>query len=147
MSTTQTKKYYHFEDDLKAFPDAWCFIVYSPRGPGKTYSSLKYSLEKDIPIAYMKRTNDDVDFICNGKSDYDTSPYYPINRDTGSNVAARLIDNGIGGFWILDDVFCMEEPELELCGSGVYRRCISFYGVLQSNDADGEAYYDIFVCS
>lgn len=103
MSTTQTKKYYHFEDDLKAFPDAWCFIVYSPRGPGKTYSSLKYSLENDITIVYMKRTNDDVDFICNGKSDYDTSPYYPINRDTGSCVAAKLIDNGIGGFWIPED--------------------------------------------
>ena len=32
----KNKKYYHFEDDLQAYPDAWCFIVWSKRGPGKT---------------------------------------------------------------------------------------------------------------
>ena len=28
------KLYYHFEDDLNAYPDAWCFVVWSARGKG-----------------------------------------------------------------------------------------------------------------
>ena len=93
-------KYYHFEDDLQKYPDAWCYIVWSKRGPGKTYSSLWYSYSNNIPIIYMKRTNDDVDLICQ-HDDYgfDASPYVPLNRDKHINVKARKISNGLGGFW------------------------------------------------
>lgn len=94
------KKYYHFEDDLKAYPDAWCYIVWSKRGPGKTYSSLWHSLSNNIPIIYMKRTNDDVELLCqNDKYGFDASPYVPINRDKLTNVKARSIEKGLGGFW------------------------------------------------
>lgn len=95
-----SKRYYEFEDDLKAYPDAWCYVVYSPRGKGKTYSALRYSYHNNIPICYMKRTNDDVKFICRPVEDeYDTSPYAPLNRDEDINVYGKLIDNGVGGYW------------------------------------------------
>ena len=55
----ENKKYYHFNDDLEKYKDAWCFVVWSRRGPGKTYSALRYSYENNIPICYMKRTKDD----------------------------------------------------------------------------------------
>ena len=96
--------YYHVEDDLKAYPDAWCFVIWSKRGPGKTYSMLKYGLTENIPFIYMKRTIEDVNLICSNNSyGFDASPYVPINRDLKTNVKAKLIDNGIGGFWKYND--------------------------------------------
>ena len=97
--------YYHFEDDLNEYPDAWCYTVWSRRGPGKTYSSLWYSYINKIPIVYIKRTIDDVDLICSGNAEMgiDLSPYAPINRDKHTNIQARKILNGIGGFWEFED--------------------------------------------
>lgn len=96
--------YYHFEDDLLKYPGAWCHVVWSARGKGKTYSGLKYSLENDIPIIYMKRTIEDVALICSANNyGFDPSPYVPINRDQGYNIKARSIENGIGGFWKFND--------------------------------------------
>ena len=57
------KKYYHFEDDLRNYPDAWCYVVWSKRGPGKTYSSLWWAYQQHIKFIYMKRTDRDVDNI------------------------------------------------------------------------------------
>lgn len=95
-------KYYDFKYDLAMYPDAVVYIVISSRGRGKTYSALKYAYEHQIPIVYMKRTNDDIAFICRAKSssnDVDTSPYVPINRDLHTDIRGKLIDNGVGGFW------------------------------------------------
>ena len=93
-------KYYDFKNDLELYPEAVVYIVVSSRGRGKTYSALKYSYEHKIPIIYMKRTNDDIAFICREEKDgMDTSPYYPINRDLHSNIKGKLIDTGVGGFW------------------------------------------------
>lgn len=93
--------YYHFSDDLKKYPDAWCYVVYSQRGPGKTYSALRYYLGQQKIIAYMKRTNDDVDIICASDSSlfYDLSPYKDINRDFGTDIHGQVIKKGLGGFW------------------------------------------------
>ena len=33
--------YYDIRNDLKRFPDAWCYLIWSSRGPGKTYSTLR----------------------------------------------------------------------------------------------------------
>ena len=96
--------YYHFENDLAAYPDCWCFIVWSARGVGKTYSALWYARENHIPIVYMKRTKNDVNLICNeNKIGFDASPYVPINRDKGTNIKARRIQDGIGGFYEVED--------------------------------------------
>lgn len=105
---TLTSKYYNFEDDLKAYPDAWCYVVYSKRGAGKTYSGLLTAYKQNIPIIYMKRTNEDVAFICKGDVDgLDTSPYVPLNRDHDIEVYAKNIDKGVGGFWHYEE----GEPE------------------------------------
>ena len=96
-----TKKvYYTLQSDLEAYPKAWCYIVYSKRGPGKTYSCLKYAYEHKIPIIYIKRTNDDVEFICTeNQNGFEVSPYAPLNRDYDFDVYPKLIDKGVGGFW------------------------------------------------
>lgn len=94
--------YYHFEDDLNAYPDAWCFVVWSRRGPGKTYSSLWYSYKEKIKMLYMKRTIEDVTLICSAGKGFDPSPYVPINRDKGTHVKPQIIKKGVGGFYDCD---------------------------------------------
>ena len=93
------EKYYHFHDDLEKYPDAWCYVVWSRRGPGKTYSALRYAYEEGIPICYMKRTKDDVRTVCGVRGGIDLSPYVPINRDGHYNITSNLIYEGIGGFY------------------------------------------------
>lgn len=95
----KNENYYYFPDDLERYPDAWCYVVYSRRGPGKTYSCLRYAYENKIPIAYMKRTIDDVGIICTDKKNIDLSPYVPINRDGGYDITPALVNKGIGGFY------------------------------------------------
>lgn len=124
--------YYHFEDDLNAYPDAWCFVVWSARGKGKTYSALRYSYENNIPIVYMKRTIEDVQLICNSNAyGFDPSPYVPINRDLGYNIHAKTIENGIGGFWAYDDgepsglpvAYCLAESAIKKFKGFDFSRC------------------------
>ena len=104
------KKYYHFEDDLKNYPGAWCYVVWSKRGPGKTYSSLWWAYQQKIKFIYMKRTDRDVDNITKERGEaFDFSPYKPINRDHHTNIKAEAIDNGFGGFYEYDET-------LEECG-------------------------------
>lgn len=104
MKYKHTKGYYHFCDDLQKYPDAWCYVVWSPRGVGKTYSALSYALSKKIIPVYIKRTKNDVNMICNeNKIGFDTSPYVPINRDYGTEVKAKRLEDGIGGFYYKDD--------------------------------------------
>ena len=97
--------YYHFEDDLRNYPDVWVYAVWSRRGPGKTYSALKWAYENKIPFIYMKRTDDDVDIITmrsDDASDFDPSPYAPINRDLGTNIKAIKLHKGFGAFYEFD---------------------------------------------
>lgn len=91
--------YYYFPDDLEQYPDCWCYIVWSRRGAGKTYSALRYAYENKIPIAYMKRTNDDVNMICGNRGGVDLSPYVPINRDCGTHITSHALGKGIGAFY------------------------------------------------
>lgn len=100
MSEWKSDKYYYFPDDLERYPDAWCIVVWSRRGPGKTYSALRYAYEEKIPIIYTKRTKHDVDTICAGAGrGIDLSPYSPIKRDAGYHIEAQLIDTGLGAFY------------------------------------------------
>ena len=99
--------YYHFAKDLKEYPDAGMYVVWSRRGPGKTYSFLRYCVDHDLFFIYMKRTNDDVKFLCTGTNDpdlkIDTDPFIPLCRDFGWNIKPKLIDTGIGGFYEYND--------------------------------------------
>lgn len=95
----RSEDYYFFADDLRKYPDAWCYVVWSRRGPGKTYSSLRFAYENNIPIVYMKRTIEDVATICANDKGIDLSPYVPINRDGNYTIKPRLIRKGLGGFY------------------------------------------------
>lgn len=96
--------YYHLRKDIEDYPDAWLYVVFSRRGPGKTYSALRMCCADHIKFIYIKRTNEDVDFICSGntKLDIDPSPFVPLNRDFGINITAKLINKGFGGFYNTD---------------------------------------------
>lgn len=98
--------YYHVGKDIEAFPDAWCVVVWSPRGQGKTYSGLWYSYGHEIKIVYTKRTVEDVNLIlsCSDRDGkLDLSPYKPINRDKGTSIYPVKIQDGLGGFYECPD--------------------------------------------
>lgn len=95
--------YYHFGKDFEDYPEAVIFIVWSRRGPGKTYSALRYPYHK-FRTLYIKRTNKDVQNICEyeGDIDFDPSPWVPLNRDFGTNVKPRLLKDWLGAFYDAD---------------------------------------------
>lgn len=99
----RSEDYYFFADDLRKYPDAWLYVVWSRRGPGKTYSALRFFYENNVPIVYSKRTIDDVKIICANDKGIDLSPYVPINRDSGSTIKPHLIQKGLGGFYDRQD--------------------------------------------
>lgn len=104
--------YYHLKKDLENFPDAWCFIVWSRRGPGKTYSALKTHVLEQFPIIYLKRTVEDVNTISSGSNTHnaDLSPYVPINRDMLTDVEPQPISRGLGAFYKFLDGEPVNEP-------------------------------------
>lgn len=102
-----TDGYYHFRQDLERYPDAFMYAVWSRRGPGKTYSFLRYCIDEDAFFIYMKRTNDDVELLCTGADNpdlkADMDPFVPLNRDFGWHIKPKLIKQGIGAFYNTDD--------------------------------------------
>lgn len=108
-------EYYDIRNDLKKYPLAWCFLIYSKRGPGKTYSSLRMMIEDNIQFIFIKRTNKDVEFMCSGSKNkkmpkVDVSPFKPLHRDLGEkfNIRAFKIDEGFAAFWHVNEE---DEPE------------------------------------
>lgn len=95
--------YYHIGKDIEDYPDAVIYITWSRRGPGKTYSALRYPYHK-FKTLYLKRTNKDVKTICEyaGDIDFDPSPWAPLNRDFNINVKPRLLKDGFGAFYDAD---------------------------------------------
>ena len=55
-------KYYDIRDDLAAYPLAWCYLIWSKRGPGKTYSTLRMCIEDNKIFAFMKKNDDYTDY-------------------------------------------------------------------------------------
>lgn len=101
-----TDGYFHVAKDIEEYPDAWCHLDWSARGPGKTTSGLAYMLLKDYKFLYLKRTKLDVETVCSGMSseDYDTddfNPYSGINNLCDFNILPRIIDKktAFGGFY------------------------------------------------
>lgn len=99
--------YYHFKKDVLEYPNAGMYVVWSRRGPGKTYSFLRYMIDNDLFFIYMKRTNDDVEMICNGADNPDqqeaADPFSPLRRDFGWNIYPKLIEKGRGAFYETDE--------------------------------------------
>lgn len=98
-------KYYDIKDDIKAYPDAWAYIIWSKRGPGKTYSTLRYMIENDIRFVFMKRTIDDVNLMCKrlegaDPGENDLSPFSPLNRDFNWDIYPFIINSkGLAAFY------------------------------------------------
>ena len=95
-------KYYDIKDDLKRYPDAWCYLIWSKRGPGKTYSTLRFMIENKKKFVFLKRTKDDVKLLCAGGKqgvNFDMSPFVPLNRDFGWDIKPMKIEKGIAGFY------------------------------------------------
>lgn len=102
-----TKKiYYDIRDDRELCPDAWCYIICSKRGPGKTYSTLRYEMDEKQRFLFLKRTIEDIKMLCASGSkniSFDVSPFVPLNRDFGWDIKPALIVKGIAGFYHSDD--------------------------------------------
>ena len=97
--------YYHISEDLKKYPNYWLYVVWSRRGPGKTYSFLYYCLQAGIRFIYLKRTKEDVNFLTSipeADDSMDPSPYAPINRDHGTNIRIFKIKDGMAAFYQCD---------------------------------------------
>ena len=93
--------YYHILADMIMYPKAWCYVVWSKRGPGKTYSALWLAYYCNFPFIYMKRTDKDVERILREEKDInmDQSPYKPLKRDKGLRIVGVKIDDGFGAFY------------------------------------------------
>ena len=104
------KRYYDVFEDIASFPEAIIYIAYSRRGVGKTYSALLGAYQKKIPIVYIKRTIEDVDFICSSNEEFDASPYFPINRDHGTKIMPKKIRKGIGAFYDMNEEAEHKQP-------------------------------------
>ena len=95
-------KYYDIRTDIEAYPDAWCYLIWSKRGPGKTYSTLRKMIEDKKKFVFLKRTKDDVKMLCAGGKrgvNFDMSPFVPLNRDFGWDIKPMKIEKGIAGFY------------------------------------------------
>ena len=116
MKGGEHMKYYDIREDIKGFPNAWCYLIWSKRGPGKTYSTLRMCIEDNKKFVFLKRTKEDVDLLCaNGKRkgvSFDLSPFVPLNRDFGWDIKPMKIQKGIAGFYHSNE-------EGEPCGNPV----------------------------
>lgn len=97
--------YYHVLSDILKFHRCWCYVVWSKRGPGKTYSILWLAYYSNFPIIYMKRTDKDVSRILKEEKiiNLDPSPYAPLKKQKGLRVGGVEIDDGFGAFYELDE--------------------------------------------
>lgn len=105
--------YYNLTDDLRKYPDAWAYFIWSGRNTGKTYSTLCHMLDTHSKFLFVKRCVEDVKLILSGSgkigqkiSQYgaDFSPFKAINRDRNTNIRAFSIYKGyVGGFWMCDE--------------------------------------------
>lgn len=104
---TAQPQYYDIREDLDAYKDAWAYLIWSKRGPGKTYSTLRYMKSRGHPFVFVKRTIEDIKMLCaSGVKrgiNFDVSPFVPLNRDFGWNVKPVPILKGLAGFYNADD--------------------------------------------
>ena len=101
-------KYYDIGNDLEEYPGCWCYIIYSGRNTGKTYSVLWYMYRHHFKFGFVKRTNEDVDILCKAdkgiiNAKVNLSPWVPIMRDHPEvHIKTTKVMKGIGAFHICD---------------------------------------------
>lgn len=104
--------YYDVADDLERYPELNFLITYGGRSTGKTYSCLKYVIQHNMKFVFIKRTLEDVKLLTSGNklgrtkemftTDFDASPFKPLNRDFNWNIRAFSVYPGLGGFYKCD---------------------------------------------
>lgn len=119
--------YYHLLKDLLLYPKAWCYTVWSKRGPGKTYSALWLAYYSNIKFIYIKRTDDDVDMILKDIKalEFDPSPYKALKRDKNIRIVPVSLDKGFGAYYEADEE---GKPVRLLCYVISFNRVKSYKG-------------------
>lgn len=130
----QKIEYYDFAADKAAFPDAWLYVVYSGRGPGKTYSTLWDCIKNDIKFGYIKRTQDDIALI--QKPEF--SPFKPINRDKGTDIQIESIGGG------LTKIVDAAQDDKPVCGYAMAMSAVHKYKGFDLSEID-ELIFDEFI--
>lgn len=99
MDLYSKEGYYQIGHDLESYPEAVAYFVVGGRGTGKTYGTLKYMLENEQEIVFVKRTKDDVDLLCSSGDDLQFNPFEQLNKDFGYSITADQIRKGFGAFY------------------------------------------------
>ena len=99
MDLYSKEGYYQIAHDLESYPEAVAYFVVGGRGTGKTYGTLKYMLENEQEIVFVKRTKDDVDLLCSSGDDLQFNPFEQLNKDFGYSITADQIRKGFGAFY------------------------------------------------
>ena len=103
----KVKEYYDIKNDFARYPDAWCYLAWSARSDGKTYSTLRYCIENKKKFLFIKRTIEDINMLCSNIRDknanFDVSPFVPLNRDFGWTYKPVKVNKGLAGFYPADD--------------------------------------------
>lgn len=74
--------FYDIRKLLERYDDATFYIVISSRGPGKTYSTLRYCVEENKFLAYFRRMQDEIE-RCAGEK---FNPFKDVNKDFGWDI-------------------------------------------------------------
>lgn len=86
--------YFDFKSVYESVGVPFIFIT-GGRGTGKTFGALKYFYDRKTPIMFLRRTNTQIDTICEPAF----SPFKPLNEAYGWSVIPEKITKYIGGFY------------------------------------------------
>ena len=74
--------FYNIRNLLERYDNATFYIVISARGPGKTYSTLRYAVEEEKFLAYFRRTAEEMDRCASERF----NPFKDVNKDFGWDI-------------------------------------------------------------
>lgn len=89
--------YLDVENLIHSVETPYIYII-GARGIGKTYGTLKYLIENDIPFVYMRRTQTQIDTILNPS----LNPLISVCRDIGMETTVATISKSVYGFYHID---------------------------------------------
>lgn len=82
MEKLKSNIFYDIRNLLERYDKATFYIVISSRGPGKTYSTLRYTVEENKFLAYFRRREDELDRCASERF----NPFKDINKDFGTDI-------------------------------------------------------------
>lgn len=83
-------KWYDMRATLERYPQATFFFIIGMRGNGKTYSTLRYAIEEDLKLDYMRRTLTEIEMCATEKG----NPFKSLNNVlTGTYILTKAKKN------------------------------------------------------